>query len=71
MSKKEAANNDWFYKVHWMMLIPLFIMYIEVRESIPRQVDKKSGAPEEGARGPRLLRRRKGQTFFSTLLCLS
>jgi len=45
----------------------------EVRESIPRQVDKKSGAPEEqkgvwgsqgGDRGLEFSRRRKGQTFF-------
>ena len=49
-------------------------------ESIPRQVDRKSGVPEEekgvwGSRGgDRCLefsRRRKGQTFYSTLLCLS
>ena len=51
-----------------------------MRESIPSQVDEKSGVPEEenrvwgsqgGERGLRLSRRRKGQTFFSTLLCLS
>ena len=24
MSKKETANNDWFYKAHWMLLIPAF-----------------------------------------------
>ena len=43
-----------------------------------RQVDKKSGGLEEegsqgpqgGERGPRLLRRKR-QTLFSTLLCLS
>ena len=49
----------------------------EVRESIPRQVDKKSGAPEEqkgvwgsqgGDRGVEFSKRRKGQTYFSTLL---
>ena len=45
----------------------------EVRESIPRQVDKKSRAPEEqkgvwgsqgGDRGLEFSKRRKGQTFF-------
>jgi len=44
-----------------------------MRESIPRQVDKKSGAPEEekgvwgsqgGDKGLEFSRRRKGQTFF-------
>ena len=34
-----------------------------VRESIPRQVDKKSGGPQ-GERGLEFSRRRKGQTFF-------
>ena len=45
-----------------------------MRESIPRQVDKKSGIPKEekgvwspqgGERGLGFSRRRKGQTFFS------
>ena len=45
-----------------------------MRESIPRQVDKKSGVLEEekgvwgsqgGDRGMEFSRRRKGQTFFS------
>ena len=45
-----------------------------MRESIPRQVDKKSGVLEEekgvwgsqgGHRGLEFSRRRKGQTFFS------
>jgi len=45
-----------------------------VRESIPRQVDKKSGVPEEERgvwgfrrrdRGLEFSRRRKGQIFFS------
>ena len=44
-----------------------------MKESIPRQVDKKSGVPEEdrgvwgcqgGDKGLEFLRRRKGQTFF-------
>ena len=47
-----------------------------MRESIPRQVDKKSGVPKEekgvwGSQGDRDLefsRRRKGQTFFPTFL---
>ena len=34
-----------------------------MRESIPRQVDKKSGDPQ-GERGLEFLRMRKGQTFF-------
>ena len=53
-----------------------------VRESIPRQVDKKSGDIEEekgawgsqgGDRRRKFSRRRKGQTFFffSTFLSLS
>ena len=52
-----------------------------MRESIPRQVDKKSGVPKEakgvcgspgGDRGLEFSRRRKGQTFFfSTFLSLS
>ena len=48
-----------------------------MRESIPRQVDKKSGVPKEkkgvwgsqgGGRGLEFSRRRKGQTFFPTFL---
>ena len=52
-----------------------------VRESIPRQVDKKSRIPKEekgvcgsqgGDRGLEFSRRRKGQmSFFSTFLSLS
>ena len=46
-----------------------------MRESIPRQVDKKSGVPEEEKgvwgfqgrdRGLEFSRRRKGQMFFPT-----
>ena len=41
---------------------------IILRESIPRQVDKKSGGPQ-GDRGLEFSRRKKGQTFFpSTFL---
>ena len=48
-----------------------------MRELIPRQVNKKSGVPEEekgvwssqgGDRGLEFSRRRKGQTIFSTFL---
>ena len=44
----------------------------KVRESVPRQVDKKSGGPQ-GERGLEFSRRRKGQTFFffSAFLSLS
>ena len=51
-----------------------------MRESIPRQVDKKSGVPEEekgiwgsqgGDTGLEFSRRRKGPKFFSTFLSLS
>ena len=51
-----------------------------MRESIPRQADKKSRVPSEengvwgsqgGERGLRLSRRRKGQIFFPILLCRS
>ena len=46
---------------------------IKLRESIPRQVDKKSGVPEEergvwgsqgGSRGLEFSRKRKGKIFF-------
>ena len=52
-----------------------------MRESVPRQIDKKSGVPEEekgiwgsqgGDEGLEFSRRRKGQTFFfPTFLSLS
>ena len=49
-----------------------------MRESFSRQIDKKSSVPEEekGVQGPQGerglgLSRRKEQTLFSTLLCLS
>ena len=38
---------------------------IILRESIPRQVDKKSGGPQ-GQKGLEFSRRRKGQMFFSS-----
>ena len=55
---------------------------VELRESIPRQVDKKSGVPKEKkgvwgsqsrGRGLEFSRSRKGQIslFFSTFLSLS
>ena len=40
--------------------------HTEVRESIPRQVDKKSGGLQ-GERGLEFLRRRKGQMFVFPL----
>jgi len=44
---------------------------LEVRESIPRYIDKKSRGPQ-GDRGLEFSRRRKGQTFFpSTFFSLS
>ena len=36
---------------------------MDIRESIPRQVDKKSGGPQ-GERDLEFSRRRKGQIFF-------
>ena len=56
--------------------------FLPLRESLPKQVDKKSRVPEEekgvwgsrsGDRGLRFSRRRKGQIFFfpSTFLSLS
>ena len=52
-----------------------------MRESVPRQVDKKSGFHTEeekgvwgsqgGDKGLEFSRRRKGQTFFSTFFSLS
>ena len=47
-------------------LLPLLfniVLEVLVRESIPRQVDKKFGGPQ-GERGLEFSRRRKGQTFF-------
>ena len=52
-------------------------MPLKMRESIPRQVDKKSGVPEEekgvwgsgrGDRGLEFSKRRKGQTSPPTFL---
>ena len=40
-----------------------FIKIIIVRESFPRQVDKKSRGPQR-ERGLEFSRRKKGQTFF-------
>ena len=53
-----------------------FMKYVVSRESIPRQVDKKSGVLEKekevwgsrrGDMGLEFSRRRKGQTFFFSL----
>ena len=52
-------------------------MPLQMRESVPRQVDKKSGVPKEekgvwgserGDRGLEFSKRRKGQTFFPVFL---
>ena len=68
---------------HWPNIKPGSGEGKSVRESIPRQVDKKSGVPEEekgiwgsqsGNRDLEFSRRRKGQTsffFFPTLLSLN
>ena len=45
-------------------LISLSDFSLLVRESFPRQVDKKSRGPQ-GERGLDFSRRKKGQTFFS------
>ena len=37
--------------------------YREMRESVPRQVDRESRGPQ-GERGLEFSRRKKGQTFF-------
>ena len=42
-------------------------LHSRVRQSVPRQVDKKSGGPQ-GERGLEFSRRRKGQTFLSIFL---
>ena len=48
-----------------MGLIPsLGRFHMLLRESIPRQIDKKSRGPQ-GERGLEFSRRRKGQTFLS------
>ena len=39
------------------------IRYLELRESFPRRVDKKSRGPQ-GERGLGFSRKKKGQTFF-------
>ena len=41
-----------------------FFCTVVMRESIPRQVDKKSRGPQ-GERGLEFSRRKKGQTFLS------
>ena len=40
-----------------------FAVHLKLRESFPRQVDKKSRGPQ-GERGLEFSRRKKGQTFF-------
>ena len=42
---------------------PIGFYIRELRESIPRQVDKKSGGPQ-GEKGLEFSRRGKGQKFF-------
>ena len=70
LSSKHLKNlNSYNHKIFFND----FMKYVVLRESIPRQVDKKSGVPEEekevhgsrsGDRGLEFSRRRKGQTFF-------
>ena len=43
-----------------------FAVHLKLRESFPRQVDKKSRGPQ-GERGLEFSRRKKGQTFFPSL----
>ena len=43
---------------------PIYSEEIIMRESNPRQVDKKSGGPQRGERGLRLLKGRKGSGIF-------
>ena len=47
----------------------LYKCHRHLRESFPRQVDKKSRGPQ-GERGLEFSRRKKEQTFFSSLLSL-
>ena len=55
------------YGIKTMLLSPGNIILLkekgEMRESFPRQVDKKSKGPQ-GERGLEFSRRKKGQTFF-------
>ena len=44
----------------------MFWTFVKVRESFPRQVDKKSRGPQ-GERGLEFSRRKKEQTFFPSL----
>ena len=59
---KESQKKDCVSWNHEHRLEP-HLSFREVRESFPRQVDKKSRGPQ-GERGLEFSRRKKGQTFF-------
>ena len=65
--KELTQKTELVYKIYidrdiFRMFDSKMLMLL-VRESIPRQVDEKSGGPQ-GERGLEFSRRRKGQTFF-------
>ena len=65
--KELTQKTELLYKIYidrdiFRMFDSKMLMLL-VRESIPRQVDKKSGGPQ-GERGLEFSRRRRGQTFF-------
>ena len=64
--KELTQKTELVYKIYidrdiFRMFDSKMLMLL-VRESIPRQVDEKSGGPQ-GERGLEFSRRRKGQTF--------
>ena len=59
-AKISSSKNE-----HWHMDVIQLHWVLVVRESFPRQVDKKSRGPQ-GKRGLEFSRRKKGQTFFSS-----
>ena len=66
--KELTQKTELVYKIYidrdiFRMFDSKMLMLL-VRESIPRQVDEKSGGPQ-GERGLEFSRRRKGQTFSS------
>ena len=65
--KELTQKTELVYKIYtdrdiFRMFDSKMLMLL-VRESIPRQVDKKSGG-SQGERGLEFSRRRRGQTFF-------
>ena len=64
--KTIALTTPNFVSTVMSLLFNILSTLVIVRESIPRQVDKKSRGPH-GERGLEFWRRKKGQTFFPPL----